>query len=43
MVVVLLDPWLWPEVSYELVSVRLSFRPSVLPSFCLKVFLGLAH
>ena len=34
-----LDPRLWPEGSYELGSVR----PSILPSFCLKVFLGLAH
>ena len=30
---------MWPEGSYEVVAVR----PSILPSFCPEVFLGLAY
>ena len=39
----LLDPWLQPEGSYELGSVRPFFRLSVLPSFYPEVFSELSH
>ena len=38
-----LEPQLWLEGSYELGSVHVSLHPFLLLSFCLDVFLGLAH